>query len=499
MKYLLTGTEMKAWEKKAMDRYKIPSILLMERAAKSVVSELICGDYDLHKVLVICGNGNNGGDGLAVARMLLMRGISVDVCMASSVGGMTKETDQQWKMYLALSGSVVTVPVFDEYTVIVDGILGIGCNREIAGRIAELVEGMNRVKAKIVAIDIPTGVSSDSGKICKTAVKADTTITFFAKKLGMVLYPGAEYCGVIKVEDLELPFEPTEECKIISFSEEDLQLLPKRSADSHKGNCGKVLVIAGCAQIFGAAYLAASAAYRIGAGLVKVFTSKENKISMQTLLPEALLDVYDGGDPADRCEGQWKNLLNRSMDWADVIVIGPGLGVDQTSEDILKEVLRKTKVPLVIDADGINLLAKNRELLKKCHVPMVLTPHILEMARLCSVEREELLKSTISAAKNFVEEYPVTLVLKDARTVVAAKEELVYINTSGNSGMSTGGSGDVLAGVIGGLMAQGMKAIEAARLGVFLHGKAGDLAKNNKGIYSMTATDILTGIAEVTK
>ena len=494
MKYLVNGREMKNWEKQAMEDYKTPSILLMERAALAVIEELTSGKYDLHKVLIACGTGNNGGDGLAVARLLKTKGIQTEVCIAGALDRFSPDAKQQFEMYKAVSGKFVTSPAYDEYTVMVDAMFGIGCNRAVEGVAAEVIEKMNSAQAPVVAIDVPSGISSDTGKVCGIAVKAAATVTFFTEKLGMMLYPGRDYCGMIKVADLGIPFERSEECRIITYHDQDLQKLPKREGNSHKGTYGKVLVIAGSPEIGGAAYLASAAAYRIGAGLVKVYTPQENRIAMQTLLPESLLEIYDRNRPVLK-------QLQQCMEGADVIVIGPGFGRDRMAEKILRYVIAKSKVPLVIDADGINLLAENENkgLLLEAQVPVILTPHIQEMARLTGAQKENIKKKPFDAAESFTEEYGVTLVLKDARTIVVKAGELSYLNLSGNSGMATGGSGDVLAGMIGGLIAQGMEELEAARLGVYVHGMAGDAAASKKGAYSMTATDLLDGIAEVTR
>ena len=492
MKYLVSGKEMKAWEKQAMENYKIPSILLMERAAMAVVEELVSGAYDLHKVLIACGTGNNGGDGLAVARLLRTRGVSADVCIAGALERLSAEAKQQLEMYQAISGKFVTAPAFCEYTVMVDAIFGIGCNREISGIAAEVIEQMNAQNVPIVAIDIPSGISSDSGKVCGVAIKADVTVTFFTEKLGMLLYPGNDYCGSIRVADLGIPFAECRDCRFITYQDEDLKKLPERDGNSHKGTYGKVLVIAGSPFICGAAYMTGAGAYRMGAGLVKIYTPRENQTALQMLLPEALLEIYDRNRPALK-------ILKECTDWADVIVIGPGFGTDRMAEKLLKYVIFKSEVPIVVDADGLNILSEHMEWIGKTKVPMIMTPHIQEMSRLTGYTKENIKIKMTETAGEFAEKYPAILVLKDARTIVARAGELTYLNTSGNSGMATGGSGDVLAGMIGGLAAQGLDVLEAARLGVYVHGRAGDYAAVKKGEYSMTATDILDGIAEVTR
>jgi len=475
-----------------MEKYKIPSLLLMERAAESVVNEILGGSYDLKKILIACGTGNNGGDGLAVARMLKLKGCMVDVCVVGALDRMSSDAKQQLEMYQAISGDFVTAPVYHEYTVIVDAIFGIGCNREITGIALEVIEAINEAGVKVIAVDVPSGVSSDTGNICGAAVHADVTVTFFTEKLGMMLYPGREFCGRILVADLGIPFEDCEEYHAISYTEEDVRRLPERKANSHKGTFGKVLVIAGSQKISGAAYLAAAGAYRIGAGLVKIYTPKENQVAMQVLLPEALMEIYDSSRPSIK-------QLKECTEWADVIVIGPGIGTERGAEKILKYVISKSHVPVVIDADGINLLAKNRAYLLDKKAPVVLTPHIQEMARLTGKSKSVIMTNPMEEAEAFVKNYDVTLVLKSAGTIVTKESEHKYINLSGNSGMATGGSGDVLAGMIGGMIAQGMNCFEAAKLGVYLHGKAGDAAAAIKSTYSMTATDILDGIAEVTR
>ena len=483
---------MKNWEKKAMEAQKIPSLLLMERAALAVVEELLSGKYDLKKILIACGTGNNGGDGFAIARFMMQKGYDTHVCLVGAMDKLSVDAKHQLEMYQAISGKFVTAPAYHEYTVIVDAIFGIGCNRDITGIAAEVIDSINETNAQVIAVDVPSGISSDTGKVCGVAVKAHATVTFFTEKLGMLLYPGREFCGNIHVADLGIPFEECPECKIITYTEKDLEKLPKRGGNAHKGTFGKVLVIAGSPKISGAAYLSAAGAYRMGAGLVKIFTPKENQLAMQILLPEALLEVYDRNRPSIK-------QLKESMEWADVIVIGPGLGTDKAADKILKYVISKSSVPLVIDADGINVLAKSKTYLLEKHAPIILTPHIQEMARMTEKTKETIMKNPMEEAKSFTDEYNVTLVLKDARTIVTKNQELLYVNTNGNSGMSTGGSGDVLAGIIGGLIAQKMDVFEAAKLGVYLHGSAGDAAARVKGSYSMLATDILDGIAEVTR
>lgn len=483
---------MKIWERTMMERFHTPSILLMERAAQAVVEEVMNGNYDLRKVLIVCGTGNNGGDGLAVARLLTANKICAEVFIVGNRDRMTEETKQQLEMYRAILGKIVTEPVYDEYTVIIDALFGIGCNREVTGLAAESICAMNRAAAPVVSVDVPSGLSSDTGKICAAAVNAVVTVTFFGEKLGMLLYPGRACCGKICVAELGIPVKSQMTGHVIAYDDSDLLRIPKRMGDSHKGTYGKLLVIAGSSKMCGAAYLAAAGAYRTGAGMVKIYTSEENRIALQTLLPEALLEIYDRKD--------WNpEVLKQCLSWADAVVLGPGLGNDAAAEGIVDCVKTYGQVPLVMDADALNILSKNEKWLEDFSVPVILTPHIQEMSRLVRKSKEEIKGCMWETAEKFTEKYPVTLVLKDAATIVAKNGEPLYINSSGNSGMASAGSGDVLAGILGGLLVQGMNSLEAARLGVYLHGRAGDQAADHKSVYSMTASDIIDGIAEVTR
>lgn len=278
----------------------------------------------------------------------------------------------------------------------------------------------------------------------------------------------------------------------VTYDAKDLSRMPKREKNAHKGNCGKILVAAGSEQIFGAAYFTAAAAYRTGAGLVKVITHKENRSSLQTLLPEALIETYDREVPEEEKIKAW-------VSWADVIAIGPGMGMSKISEEILHSIGKHSKVPLVIDADGINLLAKSSTWFLDRSLPVILTPHLREFSRLTHKDLEQMKKNLLGEAREFIKEHPCILVCKDHETLVVDSGEEYYRNQNGNPGMATGGSGDVLTGIIASLIGQGMAPKEAARFGVFLHGAAGDWAAKEKGIYSMLASDMIKGISEVTK
>lgn len=476
MKYLVNGNQMKAIDNFSITEIGIPSMVLMEKAAMAVVKVMLAGIDRKNKILCICGAGNNGGDGIAVARILKQAGFQADVLFLGDLHRTTEEVKIQYK--IAQSIGVIFVNNFEigAYAIMVDAIFGIGLSREVQDREKEVIKLINSSRATIYAVDIPSGISASDGSVLGVGVKAAHTITFGLLKTGIVLYPGCEYAGKIHVKDIGFPEEAVRRVhpdKFI-FEREDLHRLPVRENYSNKGTFGKVLVIAGSKNMGGACFLSAKAAYRSGAGLVKVLTAEANRSIMQTLLPEALFAAYDK-------EGD----LLKQVQWATTIVIGPGLGISEETRRILDFVLNNTNVPMVIDADAINMLAGRKDLPPN----IVLTPHLKEMSRFISRSIEDISSNLLEVAEQAAgEEY--VLVLKDARTIVAHKDQ-VYINISGNNGMATGGCGDVLTGIIAAFLAQGMERFEAAAMAVYVHGLSADAVAKKKGVYSLIASDII--------
>ena len=493
MEYLVNAKEMKACDEQTSKTFGMPPVVLMERAAEAVAAEIVKRFPKEATVLVLCGGGNNGGDGYATARLLFLQGYDVTVFPVAEPGkdGLCKTERDICRNYHIPEVSALPEHAAD---IVIDAIFGTGLSRDVAPPVAEMLETVNGWDASRVAVDIPSGVSADHGRILGTAFRADLTVTFAYKKLGQVLFPGASFCGEIVCADIGI----TEHSflqrlpRVCTLTPEDLSLLPDRKADSHKGDYGKVLVIAGSATMCGAAAFAAEAAYRMGAGLVRIFTAEENRTALATLVPEALLTTYRG----DKFE---EKLLIEAIHWADVCLIGPGLSTSPTAEKILKTTLHSVSVPLVIDADGINLLAKEPEVLKGPHTDVILTPHIGEMSRLTGDSPMYLKEERLRIAEDFANEYNVILTLKDSRTVTAVPFGRLYLNLTGNNGMATGGSGDVLSGMIAGLLSQGAGAEIAAALAVYLHGMAGDLAAKEKGASAMLARDLLSMLPEVEK
>jgi len=489
IRYLVTAEEMKEYDSNTTDRIGIPGMVLMERAALAAM-EYILKRWEKGSALILAGVGNNGGDGLALARLLSEKGWQTEVWC---VGDPEKGT-VQWKAQRhILAGYPVNFssnPQKNEYTIMVDALFGVGLSREITGEYARAISEFQRRKGFKLALDIPSGVDSDTGGIRGIAVQADASITFGFMKRGLGLYPGCERAGEIVLADIGITERSFfgREPETFTFAEEPGKLLPVRAGDGNKGTFGKILLVAGSVNMAGAAVLAAKAAYRTGAGMVKVITPEENRVILQTAVPEALYGT------------QWE--LADGLEWADVIVIGPGIGKSQSAVSSLRQVLKFGKKPLVIDADGLNLLSENDELQQLLAVQeekgrkVVLTPHVGELSRLTGVPARELKQSLKKYGTELAKRFHVIVTAKDARTFVCREKGSAYLNLCGNSGMATAGSGDVLAGITGALLAQEEDAFMAAALAVYLHGKAGDTASSRKGQRGCMAGDIVEALAE---
>ncbi|MGI6010922.1 MAG: NAD(P)H-hydrate dehydratase [Ruminococcus sp.] len=492
MKRITTSRQMKESDQAAIEIMGIPSCVLMERAALAVKDTLLEEGFDLSRVLVLCGGGNNGGDGIAVARLLHLEGYEAAVCMTGNPAHRSEENKKQKKIAENYGTTFVNNPELSEYTTIVDSVFGIGLSRNLSEEYRKLFQKINETKAKVLAVDIPSGIDADTGRVMGGAVRADVTVTFAFAKPGLLLYPGAAYAGKVKVCDIGI-YEHEKVCyhpEIFTLEESDWKLLPKRDPSGNKGTFGKVLLIAGSYGMEGAAYLSAFSCFRTGAGMVKVFTAWPNREILLRQLPEVMISCYEEGK-LDR------ELLEKDMQWADVIGIGPGLGQSRTALEILEYVAENSRKPLVIDADGLNLIGSHSGILEQIKCPCILTPHMGEMSRLSGQTVKEIAEDRIKAAGDYAESHHVICVLKDARTVTAFDKNHFVINRTGNSGMATAGSGDVLTGMILGLLAAGMKSETAACFGVWIHGKAGDAAGEELGEASVTAEDIIAAIPAV--
>lgn len=488
MRYLPDGNWMQKADEHTIQNIGIASIVLMERAALRVVEFLETYQLDTSKTLIVCGAGNNGGDGFAIARLLKQQGKNVCAVFIGKEERRSTQCQLQMEIAEKIGVPIVTALPKEEYTVIIDAIFGVGLSREIQGEYAKVLEQLNAMSGQKVAVDIPSGICSKTGKVLGIAFRAKWTVSFACEKLGTVLFPGCDYAGEVLVAEIGIDPAFFKDRKEVCYTldREDLErLLPARSANSHKGTYGKVLMIVGSKGMAGAAYLSAKAAYISGAGLVQIYTHESNRMILQQLLPEAIISTYTTYEAT-----QLHSLLN----WADVVCIGCGIGVTDVARKIVEDVIQLGTCPCVVDADGLNLLSENLSILKGVKRELVLTPHMKEMSRLLGCSIEELSKQRFQLLQEFVEKYGVVCALKDARTIVAEKEHSPFVNTAGNSAMAKAGSGDVLAGTIAGFLAQRMNGYEGAVLGVYLHACGGDDARNVCGQYSVLAEDLLEGI-----
>lgn len=513
MRYIVKREEMQMIDAYTIEQIGIPSMVLMERAAMSVAQVIVDYIEELElscpaQVLIVTEGGNNGGDGLAVARMLYEMGVQVQVCQ---IGGLKKESEQyqQQKSILKQLGISVMLGVTEEimqewrkprYDVIVDAVFGVGLKREIQSPQKEVIEALNELGGLKCAIDIPSGIDSTDGRVLGVAFRADVTVTFGCEKTGQLIGAGPEYCGDILVADIGFPQQAIEKIRpeCYCYEPEDLNHLPIRNINGNKGTFGKVTVIAGSESVCGAAVLSASGAYRTGCGLVEIVTHVNNREAIQKLLPEALLHVYSNTEEA-------VELVKQSLTWADIMVIGPGIGTGETGKALTLQAVA-SDCPIVADADAITILSQqdgwwNLRAVKvsgsENDLRMIVTPHMKEMERISQIPMHRLKECPWDCAKE-LSATGVICVLKDARTIVTEPDKAgCYMNLSGNDGMATGGSGDVLTGIIASLAAQGVSLGEAARLGVYLHGMAGDRAAERKGHYGMLAGDIIEGIGMV--
>ncbi len=525
-----TAAEMQDIDRRTIERYGIAGIVLMERAGLAV-ADLVNNKYfnnpdrtvsaQTRKICVLCGPGNNGGDGFVVARILFCQGRDVDVYTLSDPKKLRGDALVNYQAARRFGLKIRTVRSFlREYSpgdgrglLVIDAMLGTGLSRELGKPVPEVISLINALSCAVVAVDIPTGVSSDTGQVLTSSVNAYYTVTFGLPKRGHLIYPGAGYCGKLQIQDIGFPPQLLGSGKLkVSLTVQDdiAAMLPDRPQNAHKGTFGHVLLIAGSKGKTGAALMAARSCMRTGAGLVTIgipgtlVNAFQSRVTEEMILP--LSDTGSGTLSRDAAHRIIKFLDNKG----DVLAIGPGLSCNEEIVGLMAEILQKTDVPVVIDADGLNALARNPDILKRRRSSIILTPHTGEMARLLRVMpaysglserdlRAVIESDRITAALAFARKYKVVLVLKGAPSLIADPDGRVYINGSGNSGLASAGTGDVLTGVISSLAGQGMNSLDAAIAGVFLHGMAGDSIAGEKGSRSLIASDIIRVMPSVLK
>lgn len=503
MKRALTAAEMRAVDAASAD-FGMPGSVLMENAGEALTQTALKEAGQGGRFFVLCGLGNNGGDGLVVARKLAGLGKTVFVELTGEGTALQHDAARNFDALTACG--ITPSPIPSELgagpgDVVVDALLGTGLSRAPEGRIAEAIgriSGWRAAGARVVSADLPSGLDSDSGLPLSPCVTADVTTTFGYVKRGQAIEPGASRCGRLEIVDIGIPRAAEKVLTgpgVYLLEESDVRgRIPKRRSDSHKGTYGHVLVIGGSWGKTGAAALAALAALRGGAGLVTVATRPEALVPVMQHAPEIMgLELVNEGalGPRDL------NALLDAAEGKQAVVIGPGIERDDDTWKLLGPFLEEVTCPCVIDADGLNAIAGHLELLQKAKSELLLTPHPGELSRLLNITTAEVQKNRVALTSAFSKDHQVVLVLKGARTLIGRDDGTVFINQTGNPGMATGGTGDVLAGLCGALLAQGLSTEDAAVAGTWVHGLAGDLAKERRGEMGLIASDLLKGLGEV--
>ncbi len=507
---VVTASQMRELDRRATEEFGIPSLLLMENAGLQAVLEMGRSFPRLATqcVAVLCGKGNNGGDGFVVARHLFDRGIPVEVFLLAKRDEVRGDARTNLETVVrsgvpihqvtareALQGLREPIARAD---LIVEALLGTGIEGGATGLIAEAIELLNQSGRPIVALDIPSGLSADGGVLRGPSIKAALTITFGLPKRGLMLFPGASRAGRVAVADIGLPHQLVADDRLdVSLLEPDdvTWALPPRDPNAHKGTYGHVLVLAGSPGKTGAAVMCSVSALRIGAGLVTLGVPESLNDMMGAKLTEVMTEPLPETAERTLAMAALGRLL-KAIEGKRALAVGPGLSTHVETSELVRELVATVSLPMVLDADGITALAPKPETLARAAGPLIITPHPGELARLLSISREEVLHDRIAIAKKVATEYRVHLVLKGARTLVVDPDGRVAINMTGNPGMATGGTGDVLTGLIAGLLAQGVGPGLAARAGVYLHGLAGDLAAEAVGQEAMLASDLIAQVPE---
>lgn len=501
---VLTAAEMREAERLAIDDAGILGLVLMENAGRAVADRaaaLLDGEQDA-LIVVVCGRGNNGGDGLVAARHLAQQRYDVRCLLVGQRSEVKGDALRQLDIADALGVPVVEVSghvdvdcaeLLAAADLIIDALFGIGLDRPVTGLAAEVIAHINDAGAPVLAVDLPSGIHSDTGRIMGAAVVANTTVTFAYPKRGLVVYPGAGYAGSVEIADIGIPDAVVEHVGAPAELVDDLEapFLPERAAESHKGHYGHIVVLGGAPGKAGAALLAGTAALRGGAGLVSIGTHARCQASLEGRQPELMVEAAYNDTHVD------VEALGRLLDAADVVVLGPGLPTGAVGRDVVERVLDRGEVPVVLDAGALDVVSRAPELLRSRASPLVLTPHPGEAARLLGTDSAVVQADRFAAVAELVDRSMAITVLKGARSLVADPEGRLAILPNGNPGMATAGTGDVLAGLVGAFLARELEPFEAVRAAAFVHAAAGDRAAAVLGVDSLLASDVLAALPAV--
>ena len=503
--YIVTAGQMQEMDRQTIEQFGIPGRVLMESAGRGATEFLLdtFGDLKNRKVGVIAGRGNNGGDGFVIARYLAQKGIKVIVYLLSVKEKALGDAGANLSLLDKVGVMVVEMPDMETFRanktsmihqdIWIDAILGTGLNSDVKGYFREIIEFINQLQKPVFSVDIPSGLNSDTGQPCGVCIRAHATATFAFPKTGHFVFPGAEFTGNLKVIDIGIPphiaknADPFQNLLTPDAARSGLR---PRQPDDHKGKTGHLLILAGSPGKTGAAAMTAMSALRAGAGLVTLGLPKQINNVLETMVTEPMTFPLPDTKSGMLDESAF-DLIMEQLAGKTCLALGPGIGTAPETRNLILRIIRECTLPLVIDADGLNNIADNPDVLKKSKARLVLTPHPGEMARLSDTSVKTIQKDRIRTARNFAREFQVNLALKGAGTVIAHDDGSVFINTTGNSGMASGGMGDVLTGVIAGLITQGVQPESAARTGVYLHGAAADTLAKNMSSAGYLASEVM--------
>ena len=514
---LVTAAEMQEMDRQTIETHGIPGLELMEKAGRGATRVLLdqFGDHVKAGVGIICGKGNNGGDGFVIARCLAEKGIDVRVYLLAKSAALKGDAAANREGLAPLDIGIIEIPDEDtfskfkpglsEHGLLVDAILGTGLTSDVSGlfkTVINFINALNRTGIAVFAVDIPSGLNADTGQPCGTCIRARSTATFGLAKIGHFTYPGAEYTGSLEIIDIGIPgavVQAVGSKQYLLTSAQIRNYFQPRSADTHKGRTGHLLVIAGSPGKTGAAAMTAMAAMRAGAGLVTLGISE----SLNPILETQLLEVMTAPLPESQNGALGTTAFEKIKKMEagkKCLAIGPGIGQAGETQRLAKKIISQSQIPMVIDADGLNNIAGQTQLLKSLKTSMVLTPHPGEMARLMDVTPAEIQQNRLQCARDFASNFKVHIVLKGAATVIAHPDGSAYINPTGNPGMASGGMGDVLTGVLAGFITQGFTPEAAAHASVYLHGAAADTLSKTVGPIGYLAGEVMNAIpAEIKK
>jgi hydroxyethylthiazole kinase-like uncharacterized protein yjeF len=507
---VLNTEQMREADRRTIEDIGVPSIVLMENAGRQAVAAMEAAFEDLStsRVGVLCGRGSNGGDGFVVARTLLQRGVDTAVFLLGSVAEVRGDARTNLEVLGRIGVTVIEIADAQEWELhltelsecdlIVDAMLGTGLRGRLSGLLETVVADVNGLGLPVVAIDLPTGLSADSSALDGLAVEASMTVTLAAPKIPLVLPPADSHAGDLVIADIGIPPVVVDELDgphlELLTRERMREIVPTRAADSHKGDFGRVLIVAGSAGRTGAAHLAGLGALRSGAGLVTVATPRSCLPIVAAMAPEYMTEPLDETAIGTVDFGAVDRVLELA---ADVIALGPGLGRAPGTAAFVHAVLERAGVPVVLDADALNAFAEDPDrLIGRDEVGVVVTPHPGEMARLLQISTEDLQRDRVFHARAFAAAHRVHVVLKGHRTVIAAPDGRTFLNLTGNAGMATGGTGDLLTGMIAAWFAQLLDVEAACKLAVYLHGTAGDLAEADEGEVALVAGDVAARLGD---